>query len=123
MGGLLAAQGRPHIVALAFVIGAWCVTVPLAWVFGPGKLVPYFAQSKKYELLGVWAGLSVGYCVTTIVAVIGACTSNWPEIVRRARERAERSKRTPRVKRRMSNDGTSTLLDIHNQTLQSDTVQ
>jgi Na+-driven multidrug efflux pump len=51
----LAAQGRAGIVAIAFVVGAWFVSVPLAYVFA------FVLNGLSKGLFGLWAGMAAGY--------------------------------------------------------------
>ncbi|RHZ14086.1 hypothetical protein DYB31_000948 [Aphanomyces astaci] len=59
---------KAHLLALAFVSGAWVVGVPTAYLVGIHWHV---------GLLGVWIGMSIGYAVTTAVTLYGAITANW----------------------------------------------
>ncbi len=77
-------QGRPMIVAVAFLLGAWGLAVPLSYVFG---------FTVKMGLLGLWYGLSIGYGVVTLISTIAVYRSDWPKLAETARERAERSQK------------------------------
>lgn len=48
------------MIALAFVVGAWCVSVPLAYVFG---------FVIKLGLVGLWYALTAGYGVVTFIGM------------------------------------------------------
>ena len=74
-GGVLSGQGRPLVVAVAFVIGAWCVCIPLAWAF-----------TVKYNegLLGLWTALMIGYATVTLITGSSALRSDWRAIGGRA---------------------------------------
>lgn len=79
---VLAGSGRPHVVTAAFVIGAWCVCVPLAYVFG-------FVLDSTRGLFGLWVAMVVGYGVTSLLAIPFAVCSDWPQLVVDAQRRAE----------------------------------
>ena len=49
---VLDAQARPMVVALAFVIGGWMVSVPMSYVF---------AFTLGDGLIGLWYGMTLGY--------------------------------------------------------------
>ena len=52
---------KPGLVAVAYLIGCWCVGVPLAYVLG---------FTFNHGLLGIWYGMSAGYVVVTFIAFI-----------------------------------------------------
>ena len=87
--GTLAAQGRTTMIAIAFVLGAWVVAVPLAYIFA-------FVWKLTEGLVGLWLGLIAGYAVVSTVAIIATCRSNWPKIAAEARKRAEQTATSPR---------------------------
>lgn len=76
---ILEAQARPTVVAVAFFIGAWGISVPLSYVF-------CFVIHK--DLLGLWYGMCCGYLVITAIAGIAVLRSNWPEILQAALKRS-----------------------------------
>ena len=73
-------QGRPIPVAIAFLIGAWMVGVPLAYVMG---------FTLKYHLPGIWYGLACGYGVVTIATTVIVYRSDWRALAAEAMQRAE----------------------------------
>lgn len=75
---LLDAQGRPNIVAAAFLCGAWVVAVPLAYVL---------ALTFDMGLLGLWLGLMAGYSVTTLVLCFYVLTTDWNVVLDEALRR------------------------------------
>ncbi len=78
--GTLSGQGRPMIVAGAFLGGAWLVGVPAAWAF---------ANPAKLRLLGLWVGLVCGYLVVTAVTTVFVLRTKWHAVAAKAREAAE----------------------------------
>ena len=56
---------------MAFLVGAWLVSVPAARVF---------AFTLDLGLAGLWYGLCVGYSVVTIIASWGVARSDWEAI-------------------------------------------
>ncbi len=65
-------KARPTVVAAAFFIGAWCISVPLSYVF-------CFVLHK--DLLGLWYGMTCGYLVVTLIAGVAVLRSNWTAIM------------------------------------------
>ncbi len=49
--GTLQAQSRPNVIAVSFVVGAWCVGVPLSYVFSH----PLHMVSRRMGLLHLTA--------------------------------------------------------------------
>jgi len=84
---VLAAQGRPNWVAFCFLLGAWVVTVPLGYILGPSQLV---YKTPKTGLFGIWVSMVAGYVVTTLTSLIGVLRSDWADIVKQTRIRAEK---------------------------------
>jgi len=82
----LAAQGRPTLVALCFLIGAWLVTVPMGYILGPGKFV---YKTPKKGLFGIWLSMLTGYIVTSLTSLIGIWRTDWEDVVAKTIERAE----------------------------------
>jgi MATE family multidrug resistance protein len=80
----LSGQGRPAPVAVAFLVGAWFVAVPLAYALAFVRAVEVTPR-----LLGLWAGLTAGYAVVTAIAGWAAWKTDWPRMAQLARERAE----------------------------------
>ncbi|EQC25867.1 hypothetical protein SDRG_16316 [Saprolegnia diclina VS20] len=75
----LQAQARTLPIMVSFLVGAWIVGVPLAYVLDfPVNL----------GLLGIWIGMSVGYIVTTVLGVYFTSKSDWPEEAKKAVERS-----------------------------------
>ncbi|OQR87867.1 Multidrug/Oligosaccharidyl-lipid/Polysaccharide (MOP) Flippase Superfamily [Achlya hypogyna] len=76
----LQAQARTVPIMSSFLIGAWLVGVPGAYVFGfPVEL----------GLLGIWIGMATGYLVTTVLGVYFTCTSNWEKEAKKAAARSK----------------------------------
>ena len=84
---VLQAQGRTMSVALAFLVGAWIVGVPLAYVFG--KVVVWKGAVGGLGLQGLWYGLSAGYSVTSLIAMRYVWVSDWDKLAEDAQERCE----------------------------------
>jgi MATE family multidrug resistance protein len=63
--------GRPGVIAVAFVLGAWGVSVPLAYVF---------TFRCGMGLLGLWKGLTVGYAVITLITGVAALRTDWDQV-------------------------------------------
>ena len=75
------AQARPMMSALAFIVGAWGVSVPLAYVFG-------FVMRRG--LLGIWCALCSGYTVVGIVLAVACLISDWRQVSVDAMLRSEK---------------------------------
>jgi len=79
--GVLEGQGRATAQAVAFLIGAVGVTIPLAFI-------SYFLTD--YGLLGLWYALLLGFLLSEIIAVgLVLWWSNWAKVVQDAIERIE----------------------------------
>ena len=78
----LAAQGRPMIIALSFVMGAWVCCIPLA-IF----LAFHYAPTEG--LFGLWVALATGYGITTVLSLISVLYSDWDAIVASVLKNAE----------------------------------
>jgi len=65
---VLSGQGRPGVVAVAFIVGAWGVAVPL------GYAMTYVWHRG---LLGIWQALVAGYATITAIAGVPVLFSNW----------------------------------------------
>jgi MATE family multidrug resistance protein len=76
----LSGQGRPMVVAAAFLIGAWGVGVPAAWAL---------AHPAGLKLLGLWLGISCGYVIVTLITSAVVMLSDWGKIAEVARDKAE----------------------------------
>ncbi|KDO21203.1 hypothetical protein SPRG_11056 [Saprolegnia parasitica CBS 223.65] len=76
----LQAQARTLPIMGSFLIGAWVVGVPGAYVFG---------FPVEMGLLGIWIGMAVGYLVTTVLGVYFTCTSNWEKEAKKAAARCK----------------------------------
>eukprot|EP00048_Salpingoeca_helianthica_P013375 m.200025 g.200025 ORF g.200025 m.200025 type:complete len:494 (+) comp15494_c8_seq7:7006-8487(+) len=71
----LSGQARSGVVAVSFFVGAWCVSVPLAYVF---------AFVIHLDLIGLWYALTAGYFVVTVIATVGVARSDWDAVMRAA---------------------------------------
>lgn len=78
---VLTGQGRVGIIAIAFLIGAWAVSVPLAFVF---------VDKLDWGLLGIWRALVIGYATITVIAIGAVLRSDWPATVQAAIERSRK---------------------------------
>ncbi|KDO21204.1 hypothetical protein SPRG_11057 [Saprolegnia parasitica CBS 223.65] len=76
----LQAQARTLPIMISFLIGAWLVGVPMAYVF---------AFPLHHQLFGVWLGMSLGYLVTTAFGVYYTVRSNWPDEAHKAVARSK----------------------------------
>lgn len=85
---ILDAQARPGMLAVAFLIGGWAVSVPLAWVFG---------FHLNLGLMGLWYALTVGYFVVICICGPVAYKSDWPKYSEEARQRSETNQNIPQV--------------------------
>lgn len=75
----LTGLGYPRPVAVAFIIGAWCTSVPLGYIL---------AYHSHMGILGLWVGLVCGYSVIAIVSgVYLLCFTNWHKAVENNRLR------------------------------------
>jgi len=97
---VLQAQGRTMSIAFAFLVGAWAFGVPLAYLFG--RVVVWRGVAGGLGLQGLWYGLSVGYMVTSFIAVKNVYDSDWPRLCEEALTRSEAQVRI--VKRSSSAD-------------------
>lgn len=82
---VLSAQARPQFIAAAFLIGAWGVSVPAAYLFA-------FQVEKTKGLIGLWLGLTCGYIVVTAISLYGVCTTDWERVTIEAVERSKRER-------------------------------
>ena len=85
---VLDAQARPMLVAISFFIGAWCVSIPIGYVF---------AFVETYDLMGLWYGMVAGYAVVTTIVTTAAALSDWRYYSIQAVKRAETAIRTKNV--------------------------
>ena len=68
------------IVAVAFLVGAWGVGVPVAWAL---------AHPAGLTLLGLWAGSACGYAAVTAICAVVVARSDWAALAAVARNKAE----------------------------------
>jgi MATE family multidrug resistance protein len=85
--GTLQAQARPNFIAASFLVGAWCVGVPLAYTF---------AHPVHMGIRGLWLGMVVGYAVTTFISGGAALCTDWDRVSRDVAARLALSVTTPR---------------------------
>ncbi|EQC37367.1 hypothetical protein SDRG_05584 [Saprolegnia diclina VS20] len=71
----LEAQARTVPIMTSFLVGAWVIGVPLAYVLD---------FNAGYGLLGIWIGMSAGYATTTFFGVYFTYKSDWPEEAKKA---------------------------------------
>ncbi|OQR89262.1 Multidrug/Oligosaccharidyl-lipid/Polysaccharide (MOP) Flippase Superfamily [Thraustotheca clavata] len=76
----LQAQARTLPIMSSFLIGAWLVGVPSAYIFG---------FQVQLGLLGIWIGMAVGYLVTTVLGVYFTFKSNWEQEAKKAAARSK----------------------------------
>lgn len=81
---VLQAMGKTTAVATAFVTGAWLVAVPAALLFD---------RVLHLGLEGLWYGLTAGYSVVTLIAVIFTVRADWRKASVAAIERSTREKK------------------------------
>lgn len=67
--GVLQAQARPGVAAIAFLVGAWLVCVPSVYVL---------SLRVHLGLEGLWYALIAGYATFSAIASIGVLRSDWP---------------------------------------------
>jgi Na+-driven multidrug efflux pump len=80
----LQGQGRSGILAACFLIGAWVVSVPAAWVL---------TFDFNMDLIGIWLGLVAGYAVIMFLTAIALYKSDWEKISNEAvKENKEKEK-------------------------------
>jgi len=79
---VVAGFGRPRIIAVAFLVGAWGVCIPLGYVL---------SHTARLGLQGLWGGLVVGYCVVTVIVVTSVLRSDWSEVSSEAMARSKAS--------------------------------
>ena len=77
---VLNAQARPAIVAKAFFVGAWLVTMPTSYML---------AYTADMSLFGIWLGMVAGYLVITIITSVAAWRSDWQQAAADAVTRSE----------------------------------
>ena len=87
----LAAQGRPHLIAVSFVVGAWLVCIPLAFYFRQSDFHFVLTGSvvDMNGLFGLWTAMSAGYGVTSLLAGIFVCRTDWAQVTKESVARAE----------------------------------
>ena len=64
----LQGQARSGVLAICFLIGAWFVSVPLAW---------FFAFDLNLNLPGIWYGLVLGYGMIMVLTSVAVYKSDW----------------------------------------------
>jgi len=84
----LGAQGRPHLIAVSFVVGAWGVCIPMAFYLKHSDLI-FYGGIPMNGLFGLWFSMCAGYGVTSLLAAITVCGTNWEKVARESLERAE----------------------------------
>jgi MATE family multidrug resistance protein len=84
----LTAQGRPHLIAVSFVVGAWLVCIPMAFYLKHSDII-FFGGISMSGLFGLWFSMSAGYGVTSLLAAISVCRTDWGRVVRESLARAE----------------------------------
>lgn len=101
--GILTAAFKQHLIVCAFILGAWGISVPLAWTFAfelDPKFGEWYPGRLKWDtgpdghglgFLGLWLGLAAGYLATTGLAWISVCRLNWVEVMDEAAKKAEAS--------------------------------
>lgn len=108
---VLQGQGRPVMIAVSFILGAWLVGVPLAWVFSNRLHLVSWSFFRVSDdgmielcdniivvanggqgLIGLWTGIVVGYVVTTLLALGTLLMSNWEKVAQEVADRARKEK-------------------------------
>ena len=79
---VVAGFGRPRIIAIAFLVGAWCVCIPLGYVL---------SHTLGLGLVGLWTGLVVGYSVVTAIIVTNVLRTDWDDVSAEAVIRSKQS--------------------------------
>lgn len=82
---VVAGFGRPRIIAIAFLVGAWGVCIPLGYVL---------SHTVGLGLVGLWSGLVVGYSVVTAIVVTNVLRSDWHEVSKEAMVRSNLKRRS-----------------------------
>eukprot|EP01061_Rhynchopus_euleeides_P038928 TRINITY_DN66760_c0_g1_i1.p1 TRINITY_DN66760_c0_g1~~TRINITY_DN66760_c0_g1_i1.p1 ORF type:complete len:123 (+),score=25.56 TRINITY_DN66760_c0_g1_i1:2-370(+) len=59
---------KAGMVAVFFLVGCWCVGVPLAYVLG---------FTLNHGLMGIWEAMSAGYTVVLLLAGIALFHVDW----------------------------------------------
>lgn len=114
---VLVATGQPKWFAIAFVIGGWCVALPLAYTLAflvdeeladwwPGRLAWDTGPRGGLGLLGLWFGLAIGYFVTMLISGAAAYRTDWQRVALEASARAEGCAQPPNAGH-TSRNGTS----------------
>ena len=95
---VLTAQGRPGVIAVAFFLGGWGISVPTSYVFAyvwPSRdgaiahaldVLPDKTRPHGMGLIGLWIGLALGFVVMGLIGSVAVLTSKWSNIVRHIRE-------------------------------------
>lgn len=77
---VLEGQGRASAQTIAYLVGGWCIMLPLAFVS--------WKDEPGWGLQGLWGALVVGYAGVGLVAGGMVYRSKWDELAQQARERA-----------------------------------
>eukprot|EP01012_Entosiphon_sulcatum_P033966 TRINITY_DN43020_c0_g1_i1.p1 TRINITY_DN43020_c0_g1~~TRINITY_DN43020_c0_g1_i1.p1 ORF type:complete len:541 (+),score=60.52 TRINITY_DN43020_c0_g1_i1:27-1625(+) len=93
---VLQAQARPVPIMVGFLLGSWCVGLPVGWTLGI-----HFNMGLK----GIWYGGAIGYLVTSLITCTSVLRCNWAEVTRQAVERSKPQTRTRNVSRHSVNRG------------------
>ncbi|GBG34798.1 Protein DETOXIFICATION 16 [Hondaea fermentalgiana] len=80
---VLQGQGRPAPAVAAMFGGVWVVGIPASY------LLCFHLPWLHAGFLGAWLGSNIGYVVMTIIMSAAVYYSDWDQIARDARERAE----------------------------------
>ena len=67
---------------MAFVVGAWVVCIPVAYVLA------FWVEPTK-GLLGLWLGMACGYLTVTAISAAAVYKSDWDAVAVAAAQRAE----------------------------------
>ena len=71
----LQGQSRTTTMAVTFVVGCWCVCIPLAFTL---------LEATHLGIFGLWASLLSGYSVATVIAVVAVARSDWAALAEAA---------------------------------------
>jgi multidrug resistance protein, MATE family len=66
--GVLRGSGRQVLGAAVALVGFYCVTLPVAYVF---------AYVCDFGLMGLWGGMCLGYGVISVIYVVAVTRLNW----------------------------------------------
>jgi|EP00945_MAST-04E_sp_MAST-4E-sp1_P006666 multidrug resistance protein, MATE family len=68
----LEGQARATELSISFLVGAWFVSIPMAYIF---------AFTLGYGLIGLWIGIIIGYLVITLFTIYFYLNSEWDKII------------------------------------------